>query len=240
MNRFIMKASENKKAVIIISIIAVICIFLLIILFINSRKVEEETNYVDISDAFQQNTAFKNYEYRGDDKLLRLVYTAENDIDAPVNGFKVTSVKLHDYRAESNMLTFYATVLSESYTVNNDTIELENASVIPKSYIFTADTDLSAISNPADYDIAKLINSPVEIIQAMDGSLYKSSIEDFCKTPVTREEIKGLADKILNYDSTELIEAQKEHFESTLKANGFTITQTLENGAEKKYKISHK
>ncbi len=228
-----------KKPAVIAAVIAVICILLAAVI-LNNRAPEEETDYVDISEAFRQDTALKSYEYRGDDKLLRLVYTVENDIDKTNNGFKVTSVKLHDYRAESNMLTLYATVLSESYIVNGDTIELENASIVPKAYIFTADTDLSAISNPADYDIAKLINSPVEIIQAKDGSYYKPSVEDFCITPVTREEIKGLADKILTYDSSELTEMQKEHFDETLKSNNYTITRTYKESAVTKYKISNK
>lgn len=240
MNKLILKAAENKKAAIIISAAAVLFILLILSFLIKGRNVEEETDYVNISDAFQQNTAYKSYEYRSDDKLLRLIYTTENDTDHPENGFKVCSVKLHDYRAESNIIMLYATVLAEDYAVNNDEIELINSSVIPKAYIFTADTDLSAINNPADYDIAKLINNPVEIIQAKDGSEYKPSIEDFCKTPVTRKEIKGLADKILSYDNAELIEMQAEHLDETMKANGFTVIKTTENGAAKKYKVSHK
>ncbi len=229
---------EHKRIFIIIAVLAVLAVILVVIFSLNNKEDIDETDYVDISDAFRYSSELKSYEYRGDDKLLRLVYAVESDVDKPEGGFKVTSAKLHDYRAESNMLMLYATVYSESYVVNKDVIELDSSYSMPMAYIFTADTDLSAVNNPSDYDIEKLINSPVEIIQPKDGSYYRSSVEEFCKTPVTHEEIKGLADKIFDYDNNELIQMQKEHFYETIKANGYTIIQTLDDGASKKYKIS--
>ncbi len=62
----------------------------------------------------------------------------------------------------------------------------------------------------------------VDYEQVMDGSDFAASIGEYCKMPVSGQEIKGLAEEILkhygNYD--DLFDLQRENLLKHLKKNG--------------------
>lgn len=174
-----------------------------------------------------------NYIYTGDDPLLRLAYATEMSI-IPDEGFKVASIKLFNYSLEDNKLKIFVIVYEETYKVNENEVILAGGSVRCKAITFTGST----VQKNGLIDINNFTSYPAQIVNASDGSYWKSSIEQFCTTPVTNKKIQGLADKITAYysDYTELQQMQREHLVQTLNESGFKdmyLATEYDNSREK-------
>lgn len=65
------------------------------------------------------------------------------------------------------------------------------------------------------------IYSLEEYKQAMDGSYFAKSIEDFCSMPVSGRKIAGVADKILNHYGNygDIVTLHRENLIKHLKSN---------------------
>ncbi len=157
-----------------------------------------------------QETDLPDYVYTGDDPVLRLVYETETaQYQGWDDGFTVVAPHVLGSYEEDGYLKVFVTTYAASYHLYGNTVDMYTGSIVPAAitYMINADGSYSL----STYE------------QAKDGSLFGSSIENYCTMPVSGEMIPGLADKIIAHCSkNDLKELQNNNLSELLKSNGIT------------------
>ena len=174
-----------------------------------SLSPQEWYNALDI----HQEIVLPNYEYDGQDTIEKLVYDTEIERDSTSNkggGFIIVAPKVFGSYEEEDLLKVFVTTYSERYKLYGNTLSQEGGSVIPAAITYRRDDD-------GGYVLEKYE-------QARDGSEFEPSIREYCTMPVSREEIKGLADKIFKHytDYDDIRTLMYDNLYKHLKKNGIT------------------
>ena len=137
--------------------------------------------------SIRQEIKLPNYEYDGRDLIEQLVYDTEieKNSDPKRGGFMVVAPKIFGSYEEEDLLKVFVTTYSARYKLYGNTLSQEGGSVIPSAITYRKD------------DNGRYILEKYE--QAKDGSEFGPSIRKYCTMPVSKKEIKGLADKILKH-----------------------------------------
>jgi len=117
-------------------------------------------------------------------------------------------------------LKVFVTTYSATYQLYDNVLEEVSGSVIPAAITYTKDSD-------GNYSMS-------DYVHAEDGSNFAPSIREFCTRPVTDEEIKGLADKMLKHynDYEDIRNLQQENLEKHLINNNITVETVINNKGE--------
>jgi hypothetical protein len=169
-----------------------------------------------------------DYSYDGLDIIEGLVYFTEVERSSQANrGFTVAAPKIFASYEEEDYLKVFTTTYSTTYKLYDNILEEVSGSVVPAAITYKKEKSKGFVL--VDYE------------QAMDGSDFASSIHEFCKMPVSGEEIKGLADEILehygNYD--DLFELQRENLLEHLKKNGIKDATLYNHNGEIEFSIKN-
>ena len=163
--------------------------------------------------SIRQEIILPNYEYDGEDSIERLVYNTEIGRDSSSNkrgGFIIVAPKIFGSYEEENMLKVFVTTYSARYKLYGNTLSKEGGSIIPAAITYRKDDNGGYILEKYE--------------QARDGSEFGPSIRKYCTMPVSKKEIKGLADKIFkhygNYEDIRIL--LHDNLLKHLKKNGIT------------------
>lgn len=128
------------------------------------------------------------YETEDLDPTLRMVYetlTAEFPMDEP--GFLILAPKIYHKLEEGNKLKVFVDVHSAVFTLMGNELISGGRALGPKAITYRkVGRDQYALER---------------IDEAQSGTLYESSIREYCKTPVSGKIIKGLAEQLMNNES---------------------------------------
>ena len=169
-----------------------------------------------------------DYSYRGLDLVEGLVYATEVERSSqPDRGFTVVAPRIFASYEEDDYLKVFTTTYSACYKLYDNILEEVSGGVVPAAITYKKEKSKGFVL--VDYE------------QAMDGSDFASSIREFSKMPVSGEEIKVLADQILehygNYD--DLIELQREDLLDHLKKNGRNDATLYNHKGEVEFSIKN-
>lgn len=159
-----------------------------------------------------EETQLPNFVYDGDDPIEKLVYETEIKINTNPyrGGFVVAAPKIHASYEEGNKLKVFVTTYAANYHLYNKTLSVDGAGVVPSAITFVKNEKGSYILEKYE--------------QAMDGSYFVKSIEDFSTMPVSGRKINGLAKNILahygNYNDIRAL--HRENLIKHLKTNNLT------------------
>lgn len=133
-----------------------------------------------------------DYSYDGLDIIEGLVYFTEVERTSQSNmGFTVIAPKIFASYEKDDYLKVFVTTYRTTYKLYDNILEEVSGGVIPAVITYKKEKSKGFVL--VDYE------------QAMDGFDFTVSIHEFCKMPVSGEEIKGLADEIFehygNYDN---------------------------------------
>ena len=151
-----------------------------------------------------------NYEYSGNDDVLKLVYETEKsryEQAGTSKGFLIPAVYVHGSYDVDNQKKVFATIYNESYVLYGNQVRSVSGSIIPVAITFIN-------QNQDGYTV-------LNYEQAKDGAMFQSSIEDFCTYPISGDVIPGLADEILDFYSNyeELLQLQRDNLIEHLNVN---------------------
>ncbi|PHV69363.1 antirepressor regulating drug resistance protein [Sporanaerobium hydrogeniformans] len=150
-----------------------------------------------------------NFVYKGEHPKLKLVYEAAMEKYSREDGsFTIVAPYIYGEYEEKNKLKLIVVVYAENYRLYDKVLASVGGSIIPAAITYTKNGD-------GTYTLE-------EYKEAMDGGLFRSSIEEFCTMPVSQKPIKGLADLVMNSHSdnvNELKKIQKENLIQHLQAN---------------------
>jgi hypothetical protein len=113
-----------------------------------------------------------------------LVYDAAvRKYSRPNGGFTVAAPTIFGSYEEGNKLKIVATVYSSTFKLYNKKLSEVGGSVVPAAITY-------AKGDNGEYTL-------MEYKEAMDGSYFGKSIEDFCTLPVSGNVIEGLYSKVM-------------------------------------------
>lgn len=143
-----------------------------------------------------------DYMYTGDDINIKLVYESQIERYGKDEGkFLITYPHIFGVYEEGDLLKIVATVYNTSYRVYEDIVEDVGGSIRPIAITYK--------KSEGEYEL-------VEYKEALDGSLYGPSINEFCVYPRSKEIIKGLSGKIKRFrfneeDEIAIMDILKKH-----------------------------
>jgi hypothetical protein len=178
--------------------------------------------------SIQQEIMLPNYKYDGQDTIEKLVYDTEIERDSASNkrgGFTIVAPKVFGSYEEEDLLKVFVTTYSARYKLYGNTLSKEGGSIIPAAITYRKD-------NSGGYILEKYE-------QARDGSEFGPSIKKYCTMPVSKKEIKGLADKIFKHysDYDDIRALQYDNLYKHLKKNGITDATLSNSQGEIKFSI---
>ena len=181
-----------------------------------SLSPREWYNALDI----RQEIMLPNYEYDGQDTIEKLIYDTEIERDSTSNkrgGFIIVAPKVFGSYGEEDLLKVFVTTYSARYKLYGNALSDEGGSIIPAAITYRKD-------NNGGYILEKYE-------QAGDGSEFGPSIRKYCTMPVSKKEIKGLADKILKHygDYEDIRVLMYDNLFKHLKKNGIKDATLLTN-----------
>ncbi|AOT69295.1 M56 family metallopeptidase [Geosporobacter ferrireducens] len=136
-------------------------------------------------------TKLPDFKENFSNEIEQLVYDAAiEQYSRSDAGFTVVAPTIFGSYEEGNKLKVFVTVFSNRYKLYDKTLSEVGGSVIPAAITYTKKEN-------GRYTLD-------EYLEAMDGSYFLQSIKEYCIMPVSKKEIKGLYDKILDdYSSNE-------------------------------------
>ncbi len=153
-----------------------------------------------------------DFEYSGEDKLLKQVYDIElqeyQGFKYKGNSFLIIAPYIMGSYKEGDKIKVFTVTNAELYVLYDNEIQQYSGAVIPTAITFKENAD-------GTYEIEKYE-------KARDGGDYGISIHEFCKMPVSGNEIPGLADKMIKYDQNAVKLLLRENMISHLKSNNLT------------------
>lgn len=130
-------------------------------------------------------TKLSDFEANVSDPIEQLVYdTALQQYSQPDDGFTIVAPTIFGSYEEGDKLKVFVTVFSNRYKLYNKTLSETSGSVIAAAITYTKHVDGS-------YTLE-------EYLEAMYGSNWSKSIKEYCVMPVSKKEIKGLVNMILD------------------------------------------
>lgn len=178
--------------------------------------------------SIRTDSKFPDFSYGGFDIVESMVYMTEVEISSqPDRGFTIVAPKVFGSYEEDDYLKVFATTYSVTYKLYEDVLEEVSGGVVPVAITYRKEKGEGFVL--IDYE------------QAMDGSGFEPSIREFCKMPVSGEEIKGLADEIIdhygNYD--DLFNLQRENLLEHLEKNGINDVTLYNHKGEIEFSIKN-
>ncbi|MGF7144852.1 beta-lactamase regulating signal transducer with metallopeptidase domain [Anaerotaenia torta] len=162
--------------------------------------------------SIRQEIILPNYQYDGQDSVEKLVYAAEieKNSDSERGGFMVVAPRIFGSYEEGDRLKVFVTTYHVRYKLFGNVLSEEGGSIIPAAITYVKDDSGSYILE--------------EYQQAGDGSEFGPSIRKYCTMPVSGEEIKGLANKILEgySDFGDIQALLQDNLRKHLKKHGIT------------------
>lgn len=129
-------------------------------------------------------TKLPDFKAKVSDPIEQLVYDAAViQYSQPNDGFTVVAPTIFGSYEEGNKLKVFVTVFSNRYKLYDKTLSEVGGSVIPAAITYTKNAD-------GRYTVD-------EYLEAMDGSYFSKSIKEYCVMPVSKKEISGIYDKIM-------------------------------------------
>ena len=166
----------------------------------------EPNNYTnaEVNDAFVEELVCRTIEADGGG------YIKEDIV--------IVAPKIFGYYEEENKLKVFTTVYISNYSLKNNIVESESGGIIPYAITYIRNDEGS-------YSLEELLPS-------MDGAYWEKSIREFCTMPVSKKEIKGLADKIINHygDYSDIIQLERERLIRYLEDSNLKGIYLLEKG----------
>ena len=166
----------------------------------------------------RQEIMLPDFTYDGNDPIEKLVYETEIEKSkSSRGGFTIVAPHIFGSYEEDNKLKIIVTTYSSTYQLYDKVLSDEGGSIIPVAITYIKNSNGSYLLERYE--------------QAKDGSYFAPSIEEFCTMPISGKNIKGLADKILDYymDYSDIIQLERENLVKHLKANnqhGVSLYQT--------------
>lgn len=173
-----------------------------------AQKPEDYSN-VAIDDVYIENLVCKTIEENGGG------YIKENIL--------IVAPKIFEYYEDENKLKVFTTVFISNYSLKEKIVELESGGISTYAITYTK-------GESGAYELE-------ELKPALDGGLLESSIRELCTMPVSNKEIKGLADKIIDYDYTELMDLEKVKLMMYLQEQNLKGVSLLERGYNEPDKV---
>ncbi|KUG05155.1 hypothetical protein ASZ90_017422 [hydrocarbon metagenome] len=175
----------------------------------------------------REETLLPDFQYDGQDSIEKLVYTAEIEQNSdPYQGFTIVAAKIFGSYEEGQLLRVFATTYSARYRLYGDALDQVGGSVVPAAITYKRDSNGNYVL--LDYQ------------QSQDGSHWAPSILEFCRMPVSGQEIPGLANAIIshysNYD-----DLRQLHFDNLYKhlaANGIREATLTNSRGEIQFSMS--
>ena len=119
------------------------------------------------------------------DPIEQLVYDAAvKQYARPDYGFTVVAPTIFGSYEEGNNIKVFVTVYSNRYKLYGKTLSEGGGGIVPAAITFTKNDD-------GTYTLA-------EYLESMDGSYWGASIKAYCVMPVSKKEIKGLYERIVD------------------------------------------
>lgn len=180
--------------------------------------------------SIRQEIILPNYEYDGEDSIERLVYDTEIERDSWSNkrgSFIIVAPKIFGSYAEENLLKVFVTTYSARYKLYGNTLSEEGGSIIPAAITYRKDDNGRYVL--------------VKYEQARDGSEFGPSVREYCTMPVSKKEIKGLADKVFRHytDTGDISTLLYDNLFRHLKKNGITEATITNSRGEIEFSTSN-
>ncbi len=177
----------------------------------------------------RQEIMLPDYEYDGQDTIEKLVYDTEIERDSTSNksgGFIIVAPKIFGNYEEDDLIKVFVTTYSARYKLYGNTLSQEGGSIIPAAITYRKD------------DNGKYVLEKYE--QAQDGSYFGSSIREYCTMPVSKKEIKGLADNIFKHygDYEDIHILMYDNLFKHLKKNGIKDATLTNSQGEVEFSMS--
>lgn len=139
----------------------------------------------------REETRLPDFQYDGKDAIEKLVYATEIQYySAPHQGFTIVAPKIFGSYEEGQLLRVFVTTYSARYRLYDNVLDQIGGGVIPAAITYKKDKNGNYLV--LNYE------------QAQDGAHWAPSLREFCRMPVSGQEIPGLADTIIrhysNYD----------------------------------------
>jgi len=133
----------------------------------------------------QKEIKLPDFKANVSDPIEQLVYDAAvKQYSRPNDGFTVVAPTIFGSYEEGNKLKVFVTVFNMRYRLYGKTLSEVSGGIVPAAITFTKNADGSYTLD--------------EYLEAMDGSFFPKSIKEYCVMPVSKKEIRGLSDKILD------------------------------------------
>jgi hypothetical protein len=151
----------------------------------------------------REETSLSDFQYDGQDPIKKLVYATEvvqNSI--PHLGFTIVAPKIFGSYEEGQLLRVFVTTYSARYKLYDKVLDQVGGGVIPAA--ITYKKDINGNYMLLDYE------------QSQDGAHWAPSVREYCRMPVSGQEIPGLADAIINHYSN-YNDLRQLHFDNLYK-----------------------
>jgi bla regulator protein BlaR1 len=171
----------------------------------------------------KKETRLPDFSYRGSDPIEKLVYETEMEKNQKIKNdrtFLVVAPHIHGKYEEGNKLKVFVTTYACTYQLFDKAINEQTGATnsVAITYIKNAD---------GSYKLDKYEES-------QDGTAHAPSIKAFCTMPVSGKKIRGLSNKILDYNEyKDIIKLQDDNLTKHLKANGQTGISIRRKGTSK-------
>lgn len=157
----------------------------------------------------REETRLPDFQYEEQDPMEKLVYATEMEYySAPHQGFTIVAPKIFGSYEEGQLLKVFVTTYSAKYRLYDKVLDQVGGGVVPAAITYKKDINGNYLL--LDYE------------QSQDGAHWAPSVREYCRMPVSGQEIPGLADTIINHYSN-YDDLRQLHFDNLYKhlsANG--------------------
>jgi hypothetical protein len=157
--------------------------------------------------AIREETRLPDFQYDGPDPTEKLVYATEIVQNSNSHlGFTIVACKIFGSYEEGQLLRVFVTTFSARYRLYDNVLDLVSGSVIPSAITYKQNENGNYVL--LDYE------------QSQDGAHWAPSVREYCRMPVSGQEIPGLADTIMRSNYEDLRQLHYDNLYKHLSANG--------------------
>lgn len=168
-----------------------------------------------------------DFQYDGPDPIEKLVYATEVEQNSnPQLGFTIVASKIFGSYEEGQLLRVFVTTYSARYKLYDKVLDQVGGLIVPVAITYKKDINGNYVL--LDYE------------QSQDGAHWVSSIREFCRMPVSGQEIPGLADTIIGHyaDYDDLRQLHFDNLYKHLAANGIREATLTNSRGEIQFSMS--
>jgi beta-lactamase regulating signal transducer with metallopeptidase domain len=175
-----------------------------------------------------EDTLLPDFQYDGPDTIEKLVYAAEIEQNSGTHlqGFTIVAPKIFGSYEEGKLLRVFATTYSGRYRLYGKVLDQVGGSVVPAAITYKKDKN-------GNYVL-------LDYLQSQDGAHWAPSIREFCRMPLSGQEIPGLADTIIGHyaDYDDLRQLHFDNLYKHLAANGIREATLTNSRGEIQFSMS--